>query len=426
METNLLSKQEERIMWEIIDLGRSDIRTIDKLKKTYRVFSSAYIEISASEKLIEEGNPYEVFRIDEAPVAGIKGRTFVKGLTMNHYNASTNLAGSDALKTNQENSYINFAYTMATALVRAEMPKVNAKTRSAVCIPVSEHYSANKDVIKSNLCGAYSITFPAINETYVFEIEPQTMAIAPEGVTAYFPLRKTSDKNRIKSSKLVIIDMGHGSLDITVVDRDNVLTNTSRSFSTGGQKIELDLEKLLEANGHGTSKDNVLTAIKYGWIHKGLTLKDVSDLVVEVKHKVADSLVKYVSDVLSTSGISKDEIGFFYFVGRPFIPSLCVGDNYNTGSLKEIFLEKWPVKEVEAIPTITPISADESKKGSVRYSILPAEYEALKDEEVLGQNARVEEVEGDYFLVKDCVLTEDNTEVIPEEVVNVTGLYMMV
>lgn len=405
--------------WEALDLGRSGIRMLGKKDNIYRVFESDFIEIDMETETRYDGNIYDDFIILEAPKESIKNKRYVKGSSMDFYHAVSKRADNTELKIAQDNSYINFAYAIATNILKKGFSTATTEIRCGLCIPSSEYFSENGKKMKGQLTGTYKIKFPMLGDKIViFKIEGDKLAIMPEGVIALVPLMKTKNKAKVQSNVVVVLDVGHGSTDVTIAVNGKPSGNSSRSFSIGGVTIQANVSRLLEEKGYGASKGNVVSAIKYGWIKQGLVYVDVSDCVVKAKQMFAEVLVDKVKEVLTASGMLPNEVGYFYFVGRSFLPSKYVGDKYDTKDLKELTLEAWPVEEVEKLDLVSPINNEKMVK---EIKVIVNEIEA----ELIGKDKIETDEDGNFYIKKNVLTTLEGEEIIPAEVANVTGVSLL-
>lgn len=409
----------EKVFWEALDLGRSGIRMLGKEDKIYRVFGSDFIEIDMETETRFDGDVYDDFIILEAPKESIKNKRYVKGDSMNFYHAVTKRADNTQYKTNQDNNYINFAYAIATNILKKGFSTATTEIRCGLCIPSSEYFSESGRKMKELLTGTYRLKFPMLNDKVViFKVEGDKLGIMPEGVVALVPLMKTKSKAKVASNVVVVVDVGYGSTDITVAVKGKPSGNSSRSFNIGGITIEANVARLLEEKGYGASRGNVISAIKYGWIKQGLVYVDISDCVVKAKEMFAEMLVDKVKEVLTASGMSPNEVGYFYFVGRSFLPSKYTGDKYDTKDLRELTLAAWPYKEVEKLELVSPIVNEDMMKET---KIVINEIEA----ELIGRDSVQTDEDGNLYITKEVLTTLEGEEVIPAEIANVTGVSLL-
>lgn len=421
----------EKAFWEAIDLGRSGVRMLGKKDNIYRVFESSFMEIEKDIPTRHDGDPLDDFTIIKAPRQSIVGRRFVKGKSMLHYHSVTKVADSTALKTNQDNNYVNFAYAISTNIVKKGFSRATTDIRAGICIPSAEYFSENGKKMKNDLSGVYEIQFNITGEKVMFKIDPTKLAIMPEGVVAYYPILKSKDKAKAKQSIVVVVDVGHGSTDITIARNGQPIGNSSRSFAIGGVTIEGNVARFLEENSYGASKGNMVSAIQNGWIQNGLEIVDVAPLVAKAKDMFADTLHESVLEVLRTAGLQPNEISYFYFVGRAFLPSLITGEKYDTKDLRTLFFSKWPVKSVQKLDIVSPIENEVMVKD-IETLITDVQESIFSKIEVVdgeGNKKKLFEIglnkDGDKVIKKRALTTLEGHEIIPAEVANVTGVALL-
>lgn len=409
----------EKKFWEAIDLGRSGVRMFGKLDNVYRVFSSDFIEIDKDTDTRKDGGVYDDFIINKAPKETIVGRRFVKGEGINSYHATTHRADNTDLKVNQDANYINFAYAIATNILMKGFSTATTDIRTGICIPSAEYFSESGKEMKHRLCGVYEVKFPILEKTVIFKIKPEQLAIMPEGVVAFYPLTKTKNKVMVMGNVVVVVDVGHGSTDVTIAVKGKPSGNSSRSFNIGGVTIQANVARFLEEKGFGASKGNIMSAIQNGWVKQGLVCVDVSDLVVKAKEMFAQLLVEKIKEVLTASGMTPSEVGYFYFVGRSFLPSKFTGDKYNTQDLRDLTIKEWPIKDVAKLDLVEPIQSEAMLK-EIRIDIPTEEVAMYPTEEV-----KIDQETGSHYIMRKMLTTLEGNEVIPAEVANVTGVSLL-
>lgn len=423
MEQNKIIQEKkevaEKVFWEALDFGRSGIRMLGKLDNTYRVFSSDFVEIDVNSTTRFEGEVYDDFIIVKAPNEEIVGRRFVKGDSMGYHHGIEKRADTTANKTSQENTYINFAYAIATNILKKGFSTATTEIRCGVCIPSSEYFSDNGQIMKSKLTGTYEIKFPMLEDkSVIFKIDGEKLALTAEGVVALVPLIKTANRAKVVSNIVVVVDVGHGSTDITIAINGKPSGKSSRSYSIGGFTIETAVARYLEEKNYGSSRSNVLSAIKNGWIRQGLSYIDVSDCVIKAKKEFAEILVEKIKEVVTASGRTPNEVGYFYFVGRAFLPSKYVGDKYDTKDLRDLVIEAWPVPTVDKLELVAPVVNKDMIK-EIRVNVSEVEADLIGRDKVQADEA------GNLYYMKEVLTTLEGEEIIPAEVANVTGVSLL-
>lgn len=395
------------------DFGRSGIRKIDK-NGDIMLYDSSFIEIKADAKVrVEGGNPKDDFTVIECPWSNINGKRFVKGTTMDFHEGLVRKADETEFKTYQDETYINAIYSIAVDIydridnfvaeaendVNGLVGEFKGKTVIGLCMPVKEFFTGDhKDVIKENLAGEYIVRFNILGKTVKFSIDKNNILVSPEGMVAWLLLTTHKDKSvlaLIAKTNGVIIDVGHGSTDITIVRNGSPYGKKAASAPFGGVNFESLVADKLESARKINTPGSIRRAIEEGVVSDGTLVTGAGKEVREAKEDLADEIVRRVKNVLKTAMMNSKEISYLYFVGRSFI---VVGeenkgdkvdgentvnkpiDNY-TGSLADMVVSRWgsPVTNLR-VPR-----ADELKEGTI-VDIQP------KDDEDFNVEAFNEEV----------------------------------
>ena len=342
-----------------IDLGRSNIRTFNG-ENDFVLDPSIYKEIDVEAPIRKDiADPYNDFIILAANVTQIVGRRFVKGQAMSAFKAIATQADNQDLKVDQESSYINFAYTVARAVVdemdkQADMfsYKEQALTDIGVCVPTAEHFSQNGEKMKEKLAGEYIVHFPVLDKSISFKCTTDSLVIAPEGPVALTPAFDSEQADTLDSEIGVIIDVGYGSTDITLVIQGEPQGDTARSFPYGGITVESAVASALERDGYSSSASSVKMAITRGYVKSGTNIQAVDNLVATCKTKLAQKLKQSVTSVLAESFYQASDLSYYFPTGRNFkTVDTSKPDYKDAGCLATEFEKAWG-KRLEKINTV--------------------------------------------------------------------------
>lgn len=322
------------------DFGRTNVREI--IEGNLGIVSSAYKEIPLDSMVREDAeNLTGDFIIRECPWKAIEGKRYVKGnMSTFHVGIEEHADGSD-LKTCQDETYINVAYCIADAIYRAGKSQFNEDVLLGVCIPATEFYSEYKDTFKHNLAGVYTIEFPVLMKSIIFQIKKNNIIVSSEGGAAFVYAKGGDDLPAIKSSVVMIIDCGNGSFDVMVCKGGKPDGSTARSFPIGGMTLEGLVGSTLERMRISDSKDNIRSAIENGYVMRGNEKLEVGAAVQQCKRMLAKALVQSMKKALIPAMMSETEINNLLPMGRCFIRGGVEGTPTDTGSLIDFVKELW-------------------------------------------------------------------------------------
>lgn len=322
------------------DFGRTHVREIVEGK--LNVFSSSYKELVLDAMIREDAeNLTGDFIIKECPWKEIEGRRYAKGnMSTFHVGIEEHADGGD-LKTYQNETYINTAYSLAEAILREDFKTFNEEILLGVCVPATEFYSECKDKIKDNLTGIYRIEFPVLKKSVSFQIKRSNIIVSSEGGASFVFAKKGKDAQAIKSSVVMIIDCGHGSFDVMVCKGGKPDGSTARSFPMGGMTLEGLVGSALERMRIADSRDNIKSAIENGYVMQGNIKKPVGAQIQQCKRMLAKALVQSMKKALVPAMMSETEINNFMPMGRCFIDGGEPDTEFYTGSLIQYVKELW-------------------------------------------------------------------------------------
>lgn len=322
------------------DFGRTHVR--EMVEGKLNVFSSSYKELVMDAMIREDAeNLTGDFIIKECPWKEIEGRRYAKGnMATFHVGIEEHADGGD-LKTYQNETYINTAYSLAEAILRNEFKTFNEEILLGICVPATEFYSECKDKIKENLSGIYRVEFPVLKKSVSFQIKKTNVIVSSEGGASFVFARGGKDLQAIKTSNVMIIDCGHGSFDVMVCKAGKPDGSTARSFPIGGMTLEGLVGSALERMRIADSKDNIKSAIEKGFVMQGNVKKAVGVQIQQCKRMLAKALVQSMKKALVPAMMSETEINNFMPMGRCFIDGGEINTEFYTGSLIEYVKELW-------------------------------------------------------------------------------------
>lgn len=384
--------EREQVLEREYDLGRSHLRVFDKEKKRFVIDFAEYKEISLSAPIRKDiKDPYTDFTIESAPRESVTKKRFVKGQAMSFSKELVTLIDNQDLKSDQDGTYVNFAYSTAREILDAKYDlKAFTVVKPGICIPTAEFYSENGSDLKGELEGDWIIKFNVTDEIVKFKIDSTgDVVLGPEGAIALTPAYEGDQADLIDESIGIIADMGQGSNDITVVKLGEAQGWNARSFPYGGISLESAVASQLERDAKGSSTGIVKHAIENGYIMDGTVKVPVGPLVSACKGKLANKTKESIISVLAEDFMQSSEIKYIFPIGRNFKTTDSKEETgYDTGDLALMLKEIWGSK-IEIVK-LDPLPDDYKcidrtkpmKNGS--YPEVPADIEELANVYGLG------------------------------------------
>lgn len=306
-----------------IDMGGSDTRIGSKTGEV-QVYPSRVMEIDVHAKakpdLIDDH--YADFKVIKAPLGAVVGRRFVKGAAMHHYDGPVIECTNGGVKVGQDITYINSAYAIARYILENDLQN-GCDVFAGVCIPVSEFYDDRNGYVarlKSGLVGSYNIYFPMLDKHVIFNINAGSVVVCPEGVVV------ASDFKNIRAfvlGKVVIVDMGYRSTDITVLDAFDPMGKTAASRPIGGINLEAAIKSECERDGLFLDADTIRACLcnhtsGSPYIIEGNVTSDITKYVHNRLELMANVIKSEVQSVVNAKMMNMNSIGGVLCIGRPF------------------------------------------------------------------------------------------------------------
>lgn len=356
----------EKKLQLIFDLGRSHNRLMDMQRKIVIIDDAKYKELDVNETVRKDiKDKYTDFIINGSAMNSLVGRRFVKGIGMSSVKGITTQADNQDLKVNQEDSFINFAYMTARYIlevVKAESTDLAncLDVEIGVCIPTAEYYSDQYKIMKEHLAGLYNIKFPVADKTVYFRVDIQDILVSPEGPVAMEPLRlygPEEDADLIDEATGLIIDIGYGSADNTLVVAGEPQGDVARSFAYGGVTLRSAVASVLEREGFSATESNKTMAISRGEVLRGEERKPVGKFVQKCKERLARKAVDSAKDVVNEDFRQMDDISYIFTAGRNFAVNSKEDETRYVGSLADMIKDNWG----RDVKVFTPYYRDEDK-----------------------------------------------------------------
>ena len=338
-----------------LDLGRKRLRKCIGNLENVQVVASSYRDITGETMVRKDLDvPHDHFIIEKCPWDAIEGRTIVKEGAYSFFPGHTVESSNEDKKYDQDATYLNAAYGLATSLLYRTLGN-DEQIGVGLCIPTGEFYSADSDLVKDRLVGSYSIFFPVLNRRVSFKLQKKDIVLMPEGVVALYPMLKTSYRDAIRSSNVMVVDAGHGSLDITIVKKMNPQGASSRSYpESAGTLFETMVAGALEKENFSSSEEAVEMAISEGKRSFGSSSEPVGELITRVRQQYANEVKSAMLRACAFAKMSPKDINMVFPVGRGFVAGGTFNTPTHTGDLASMLVENWTVPiELIQLPEVS-------------------------------------------------------------------------
>ncbi len=164
---------------------------------------------------------------------------------------------------------------------------------------------AGAEVFSNMIKGIANINFsmPDVQK----DISVRSVKILPEGFCAYIGVlydmnRKVRpDYKYLKSEVVIVIDIGAGTTDITVVENGKPIKATRYTVSIGGNNVHQRVRSILGAKGIDLPEDMVQIGVERGFIKDGRKKVSIVKEISESKSAVARSIISNIRNFFEST-----------------------------------------------------------------------------------------------------------------------------
>lgn len=156
------------------------------------------------------------------------------------------------------------------------------------------------------------------------ELVIKHVTILPEGFCAFLGaafekfqvVREGYDKLFKKGTLTMIVDMGAGTTDLSIVNAGALITNSKYTEPIGGNNVEGKLRQIIRHMGiPRVSNARITEACKTGILRQGVKSYDVHEQLNIAKRDVADELVQMIKDYQDSSNTKIADISYVLVCG---------------------------------------------------------------------------------------------------------------
>lgn len=156
------------------------------------------------------------------------------------------------------------------------------------------------------------------------DITIKKVTVLPEGYSAFLGvifeksgiIRNGYEKVVQPGIKTLIIDIGAGTSDLSIVDGSRLISSSKYSETIGGNNVSSKLSHLLKQQGiPRVSLSKIVEACETGILKMGVKTYDVHKELNAAKESVADELVNMIKEYQDYTGIQIGDISYILVCG---------------------------------------------------------------------------------------------------------------
>lgn len=127
--------------------------------------------------------------------------------------------------------------------------------------------------------------------------------------------RARKEYMHLAKSTTLIIDVGAGTTDYSLVKNAEPIDDMKDTVTIGGNNIVQTVRKHLRAKGITTTDDEIQTAVREGWIQDGAQRVSIVPELNEAKERVAKDIVNSIRDYFEYGSIPARSVEYLLVVG---------------------------------------------------------------------------------------------------------------
>lgn len=204
---------------------------------------------------------------------------------------------------------------------QADLSSIDVMWNLTILLPADDmEFGAKKMAELARSISGLDFIMPKLNK----EIAIKKVTILPEGYSAFLGtvfeksgvIRNGYEKVVQPGIKTLIIDIGAGTSDLSIVDGSRLISSSKYSETIGGNNVSSKLSHILKQQGIprvGISK--IMEACETGILKMGVKTFDVHKELNAAKESVADELVNMIKEYQDYTGIQIGDISYILVCG---------------------------------------------------------------------------------------------------------------
>lgn len=360
----------------VVDLGNSETRIAvmfgkkpgkDEPKRRIRTFSNRYYSLSnnkewqpAKTAKIEDANIFDV----EYPVAG----RYATGSVLDREFAANCIRPTSLDKKHSAIiTFITFnkifyeAYQALAEITNTDVESLDVTWDIALLLPPAE-VALGIGEIGAGIRSIKEINFvrPHLHK----EVKVNNIEVYPEGVSAFFnysisPDWEVMDENDyLNDTRILLVDIGAGTTDISLMDHGEALNEAQDTISTGGNSLNSKVMSLIR-KGEGINITPAATqqAIITGKTKDGGKEINIVPYINQANEMVADTINRGIIEYLESNQIAISGIEYLLVFG---------GGSMKSNADGVVSISEYIINRIKGYaPNIQLLGLPANKEGSV-------------------------------------------------------------
>lgn len=315
----------------IVDIGNSQNRIVTKFGKKSSdvvVLPNSFAELPEGyvipegylEDDFDNGNDSYVFTNTSSDTRYASGYLAQREFTalikptahITKYNSfSTNLSMQVALFS---------GYIQLSRMLGAPISDLDVDWNISVLLPAVDF--DNRAEMEARIQGITSILFElpmSVSKT----IKYNKITVVPESFAAFFAvifdnnpkLKIRQGFNKFMDETIMVLDIGAGTTDITIVQNFRMIDETRDTIRQGGNNVAGIVRKKLRSEGITLNESEVEFGVIQGKVRDGSREIDIRDKVSQAKKQVAQHIVSELRDIFEAMNFNPRSISYLLTIG---------------------------------------------------------------------------------------------------------------
>lgn len=212
----------------------------------------------------------------------------------------------------------------ALSVITGAAPEAQNITWDVTCLVPPLQVDA-KDKMMAHLKSVEAISFVYPTEFSV-GLTIEEIKVMPEGTTAFFATVFNENKTirsgyeTLKTSKVLLVDIGAGTTDVSVVDSLRVVDTSRDTFSYGGNNVYQHVGRVLKSQGRNLKENDLIEGVIRGYVQDGVTSLDIRPHIDGANQRIANALANSIRATFEASLIDPRSLTHLLVVGGGAVP----------------------------------------------------------------------------------------------------------
>ena len=218
------------------------------------------------------------------------------------------------------------AQKQIAAVVKRAVGNLHVTWDVTILAPATETSRDHADMFRALFTKTDSFTV-SCPSTLTIPIDIDSLTVRPEGMMAFAALAFTngtpaSERSKYADSKILVIDVGAGTTDLTFIDQMQPVAGSYDSYPIGGNNIASRVANLIDLKlGRRVSRHALEEALSTGYLTSGASKRDdITPLIESATRETVAKAAAQIKQTFTRITIDPQELNYVLIVGGGSLP----------------------------------------------------------------------------------------------------------